>query len=343
MTTPDVSPASATSPTSPASAVTPEVSAASVSAAESRELINEIIARVGTVIDGKSEVITLAAVVLLAEGHLLVEDVPGVGKTVLARAFARAIGGRVSRIQFTPDLLPSDVTGVTTYHRDSSRFEFVPGPVFANIVIGDEINRASPKTQSALLECMAERQVTVDGVSHRLPTPFSVFATQNPIEMEGTFPLPEAQRDRFMARVSMGYPDRDSETALVAARARTNPLDQLSPVTTAEGFSRLVERVHDVFVADAVTAYAVEVVRSTRAHVQIRVGASPRASLHLVHAARALAFVSGRDFVIPEDVARLADAVLAHRLVLADRGADEVESSRLVAECLSLVPVPRGR
>ncbi|MGO2659540.1 AAA family ATPase [Mycetocola reblochoni] len=308
-----------------------------------RRIVGEVVSRVGTVVDGKDDVITLAAVVLLAEGHLLVEDVPGVGKTVLARAFAKAIGGRVSRIQFTPDLLPSDVTGVTTYHRDTSRFEFVPGPVFANIVIGDEINRASPKTQSALLECMAERQVTVDGTSHPLPRPFTVFATQNPIEMEGTFPLPEAQRDRFMARVSMGYPDVDSEAALVAARARRNPLDALEPVTDARQFALVVARVHEVFVADAVTRYAVDLVRATREHPEVRVGASPRATLHLVHAARALAFVSGRGFVVPEDVIGLADAVLAHRLVLADRGADEREALRIVAECRASVPVPRGR
>jgi MoxR-like ATPase len=267
------------------------------------------------VIEGKPEVAKLALVVLLAEGHLLIEDVPGVGKTMLAKTLARSIDCSVRRIQFTPDLLPSDVTGVSVFNQDSREFEFRPGGVFANIVVGDEINRASPKTQSALLECMEERQVTVDGSTYHLEAPFMVIATQNPIEMEGTYALPEAQRDRFMARVSMGYPVEAAEIAMLGSHTRTNPLDDLEPVTDAAEIRNLIAIVGDVYVSDAVQRYAVAIATATRRSPELMLGASPRATLHLVRAAKASAAIAGRDYVIPDDVQDLAGQVLAHRLL----------------------------
>jgi MoxR-like ATPase len=253
--------------------------------------------------------------VLLAEGHLLIEDVPGVGKTVLSKALARSIDLTVRRIQFTPDLLPSDVTGVSIFNQDTRQFEFRPGGVFANIVIGDEINRASPKTQSAMLECMEERQVTVDNQTFELESPFMVIATQNPLEMEGTYALPEAQRDRFMARVSMGYPVEAAEIAMLSARETHSPLDDLEPVTDAAEIRKLVAVVAGVHVSDAVQRYAVSLSTATRRSPELRLGASPRATLHLVRAAKAWAAISGRDYVIPDDVHDLAPTVLAHRLL----------------------------
>jgi MoxR-like ATPase len=267
------------------------------------------------VIEGKPEVARLALVVLLAEGHLLIEDVPGVGKTMLSKALARSIDCTVRRIQFTPDLLPSDVTGVSVFNQDSREFEFRPGGIFANIVVGDEINRASPKTQSALLECMEERQVTVDGTTYHLETPFMVIATQNPIEMEGTYALPEAQRDRFMARVSMGYPVESAEIAMLDSHTRTNPLDDLEPVTDAAEIRKLIGIVSDVYVSDAVQRYAVAIATATRKSPELMLGASPRATLHLVRAAKAAAAISGRDYVIPDDVQELAVQVLSHRML----------------------------
>jgi MoxR-like ATPase len=267
------------------------------------------------VIEGKPEVAKLALVVLLAEGHLLIEDVPGVGKTMLAKTLARSIDCSVRRVQFTPDLLPSDVTGVSVFNQDSREFEFRPGGVFANIVVGDEINRASPKTQSALLECMEERQVTVDGSTYHLEAPFMVIATQNPIEMEGTYALPEAQRDRFMARVSMGYPVEAAEIAMLGSHTRTNPLDDLEPVTDAAEIRKLIAIVGDVYVSDAVQRYAVAIATATRRSPELMLGASPRATLHLVRAAKASAAIAGRDYVIPDDVQDLAGQVLAHRLL----------------------------
>jgi MoxR-like ATPase len=272
-------------------------------------------ARIDKVIEGKPEVSRLALVVLLAEGHLLIEDVPGVGKTMLSKALARSIDCTVRRIQFTPDLLPSDVTGVSVFNQDTRQFEFRPGGVFANIVVGDEINRASPKTQSALLECMEERQVTVDGTTYHLEAPFMVIATQNPLEMEGTYALPEAQRDRFMARVSMGYPVEAAEIAMLSARETHSPLDDLEPVTDAAEIRKLVAVVAGVHVSDAVQRYAVSLSTATRRSPELRLGASPRATLHLVRAAKAWAAMSGRDYVIPDDVHDLASTVLAHRLL----------------------------
>jgi MoxR-like ATPase len=267
------------------------------------------------VIEGKPDVISTALVVLLAEGHLLIEDVPGVGKTMLSKALARTIDCTVRRIQFTPDLLPSDVTGVSIFNQDTREFEFRPGGVFANIVVGDEINRASPKTQSALLECMEERQVTVDGSTYLLDAPFMVVATQNPIEMEGTYALPEAQRDRFMARVSMGYPVEAAEIAMLDSHSRTNPLDDLEPVTDAATIAKLVDIVTRVHVAQPVQRYAVALTTATRRSPELLLGASPRATLHLVRAAKAVAAMDGRDYVVPDDVRALAAPVLAHRLL----------------------------
>ncbi|WP_032797258.1 AAA family ATPase, partial [Streptomyces sp. HCCB10043] len=244
------------------------------------------------VIEGKPEVVRLSLTVLLAEGHLLIEDVPGVGKTMLAKALARSIDCSVRRIQFTPDLLPSDITGVSIFDQQRRDFEFKPGAIFAQIVIGDEINRASPKTQSALLESMEERQVTIDGHSYELPDPFMVVATQNPVEMEGTYPLPEAQRDRFMARVSIGYPSPEAELQMLDVHGGLSPLDDLQPVAHAHDIVKLIEAVRTVHVADAVRRYAVELVAATRTHPDLRLGASPRATLHLLRAAKASAALS---------------------------------------------------
>nr|WP_240617117.1 MoxR family ATPase [Nocardioides speluncae] len=267
------------------------------------------------VIEGKSDVVSSALVVLLAEGHLLIEDVPGVGKTMLSKSLARSIDCTVRRIQFTPDLLPSDVTGVSVFNQDTRQFEFRPGGVFANIVVGDEINRASPKTQSALLECMEERQVTVDNTTYHLEAPFMVIATQNPIEMEGTYALPEAQRDRFMARVSMGYPVESSEIAMLSSHTGSNPLDDLEPVTDASEIRKLIQIVGQVYVSEPVQRYAVALTTATRRTQELALGASPRATLHLVRAAKAHAAIAGRDYVVPDDIHLLSRHVLAHRLL----------------------------
>ncbi|WP_370948274.1 AAA family ATPase [Amycolatopsis sp. cg5] len=310
---------------------------------ELHETARRIAANVERVLVGKPDVIRIAMVTLLAEGHLLVEDVPGVGKTSLAKALARSIDCTVSRIQFTPDLLPSDVTGVSIYNRQSGDFEFRPGPVFANIVVGDEINRASPKTQSALLECMEEHQVTVDTSTYHLDEPFMVIATQNPIEMEGTYALPEAQRDRFTARVSIGYPDLQAELSMVDEHAGHNPLKDLEPVSDRETIQRLIETVRGVHMSPEVRRYAVELAAATRQIPEIRLGASPRATLQLVRAARAQAALSGRDFVVPDDLHSVAVPVLAHRLVLTTEAhAARRSATDVVRSVLHRVPVPQG-
>lgn len=305
-----------------------------------------IISAVATVIDGKRSVIETAVTVLLAEGHLLMEDVPGVGKTMLARALARSVEATVSRIQFTPDLLPADITGVSIFDQAARAFEFKPGPVFANLVIGDEINRASPKTQSALLESMEERQVTVDGASYALPDPFTVIATQNPIEMEGTYALPEAQRDRFTARISMGYPDAAAEVAMLRTRETGSPLDDLAPVVSLERLRQMIAAVRSVFVSPAVEQYAVALAAATRADRELRLGASPRATLQWVRAAKARAALDGRDFVLPDDLDALAVPVLAHRLVPARAGAGGAvggeSATEVVERIVRATPVPLG-
>ncbi|MEN3264106.1 MAG: MoxR-like ATPase [Pseudonocardia sp.] len=285
--------------------------------ADIADLGGRIAANIQRVIVGKPEVVRVALVTLLAEGHLLVEDVPGVGKTSLAKALARSIDCSVSRVQFTPDLLPGDITGMSIYNRQTTEFEFRPGPVFANIVIADEINRASPKTQSALLECMAEHQVTVDAATYALASPFMVVATQNPIEMDGTYPLPEAQRDRFTTRVSVGYPDLAAELAMVDEHAASDPLETLRPVVDARLVRSVIEGVRRVHVSPEVRQYCVELVSTTRRLPELRLGASPRATLQLVRAARAQAALAGRGFVVPDDVQAVAVPVLAHRLLLA--------------------------
>ncbi|GAA4619131.1 MoxR family ATPase [Saccharopolyspora hordei] len=305
--------------------------------------IQRIAANVEQVLVGKPEVVRLALVTLLAEGHLLVEDVPGVGKTSLAKALARSIDCTVSRIQFTPDLLPSDITGVSVYNRRTESFEFRPGPVFANVVVGDEINRASPKTQSALLECMEERQVTVDGDTYPLSSPFMVIATQNPVEMEGTYALPEAQRDRFTTRVSIGYPDPKAELAMVDEHAGHDPLADLRPVADAAEVHGLVQAVRQVHVSTEVRRYAVDLVAGTRQLTELRLGASPRSTLQLVRAARAQAALAGRGFTIPDDVQAVAIPVLAHRLVLTSEArAARRSTTDLVRQLLDRTPVPRG-
>jgi MoxR-like ATPase len=303
-----------------------------------------IVGNIEQVIEGKTATVRLSLAVLLAEGHLLIEDVPGVGKTKLAKALARSIDCSVRRIQFTPDLLPSDVTGVSVYNQENREFEFKPGAVFSNLVVGDEINRASPKTQSAMLECMEEHQVTVDGVTYYLQTPFMVIATQNPIEMEGTYPLPEAQRDRFTARIAIGYPDAPAELAMLDAHGAHDPLDDLRPVADAAGVRSMIAAVRGIHVADAVKQYAVDLVTATRESTELRLGASPRATLHLLRTARAVAALEGRDYVLPDDLQTLAVPVLAHRIIpTAEAQLGRRTTDAIVADLVHRLPLPTDR
>lgn len=281
-----------------------------------RSVAERVSENVERVIVGKHREVELLIVALLCRGHVLLEDVPGVGKTVLAKAVAKSLGSSFKRIQFTPDLLPSDVTGVTIYSPQTGRFDFRPGPIMAQLVLADEINRATPKTQSALLEAMEESQVTVDGVTHRLPEPFIVLATENPIEYEGTFPLPEAQLDRFLLRMTMGYPGRDNELEMLTRQQHVHPLDALEAVVTVEELLAAQRAVHDVHVAEAIGAYIVLIVEGTRQHPDVLLGASPRGSLALYNSSRALAALGGRGFVTPDDVKSMAEAALYHRIIM---------------------------
>jgi MoxR-like ATPase len=300
-----------------------------------------IILNIEQVIEGKREEIRLGLAVLLSEGHLLIEDVPGVGKTKFAKALARSIDCTVRRLQFTPDLLPSDITGVSIFNRESRDFEFKPGPVFANIVVGDEINRASPKTQAALLECMEERQVTVDGITYALEAPFMVLATQNPLDMEGTYPLPEAQRDRFTARISMGYPNRTAEIAMLAEHAASDPLEELTSVSDSSEIRKLIDIVRAVHVADSIKGYAVDLAAATRRAGEVRLGASPRATLQLLRAAKAWAALHGRAYVIPDDLQFLLPQVIAHRLLLSpEAGARPRSAVELLTSIAAGVAIP---
>jgi MoxR-like ATPase len=306
-----------------------------------KQSFERIASNIDHTIQGKSEVVRLALIALLAEGHLLLEDVPGVGKTMLAKSLAKTLGCSWQRIQFTPDLLPSDVTGVNIWNDSESAFDFRPGAIFANIVLGDEINRASPKTQSALLECMEERQVTLDGTTRQLEEPFMVIATQNPIEHEGTYPLPESQLDRFMMRLSMGYPNRSSELEILDTHGSRELLEELQPVTDATEVAALVGMAREVYVAPSLKSYIVDITEASRAHPDVFLGASPRASLFLLRAARASAASQAREYVIPDDIKNLAVPVLAHRVLLAPEaqmrgsGAEEVLES-----LLNQVPIP---
>jgi MoxR-like ATPase len=308
---------------------------------EIKETVDRIRANVARVIVGKDEVIELCLVALLCEGHVLLEDVPGIGKTTLAKAIARSVGCTFKRIQFTPDLLPSDVTGILFFNQKTQEFEFRPGPLMAQIVLADEVNRATPRTQSALLEAMQERQMTVDVETMPLPRPFLVLATQNPIELEGTFPLPEAQIDRFLLRVALGYPTEADENEILVRYEREDPLETLQPVAQAADLLAIQEQVKTIHVEESVREYVVQVARATREHPAIELGASPRGTLSLYKTAQALAAIRGRTFVLPDDVKYLAPPVLTHRIIISPqtrlRGRRPEE---VMAEIVDTVPVP---
>lgn len=300
----------------------------------------KVVANVERVIVGKHAEVRLALVALLCRGHLLIEDVPGTGKTVLAKAIARSLGCTFRRIQFTPDLLPSDVTGLSIYNQKTQEFEFKPGPIMAQVVLADEINRATPKTQSALLECMEERQATIDGVTYRMPEPFLVIATQNPIEYEGTFALPEAQLDRFMLRIRLGYPQMLDEIVILDEQKRTHPLEELHEVCSVEELRELQAAVREVYVDPTVADYIVRLVNATRVHPDVYLGASPRGSIALYRAGQALAGLLGRDYVIPDDVKALAETALAHRLIIKTSATiHDVAAGQVVRELLETTPV----
>ncbi len=302
-----------------------------------------LIANVERVIVGKREAVELTVIGLLCQGHLLIEDVPGTGKTMLARSIARSLGCSFSRIQFTPDMLPSDVTGVSIYNQATRQFEFRRGPIMAQIVLADEINRATPKTQAALLEAMEERQVTVDGVTYPLPRPFMVLATQNPIEYEGTFPLPEAQLDRFFLRIRLGYPTAEDEIRILERQQFRHPIETLEQVATVEELEAAQEAVKGVYVAPALKRYIVDLVRRTREHSDLYLGASPRGSLTLYRAGQARAAIFGRDFVLPDDVKALALPALGHRLILGPAARmRDVAPEEILQDLLERVPVPGG-
>jgi MoxR-like ATPase len=313
----------------------------SLEAPETAALVQRIIANLRQVIHAPDETLEFSVLCLLSEGHLIIEDFPGVGKTTLAKALARSVDCSFSRLQFTPDLLPSDVTGVNVFNQRSNEFEFRPGPVFANVLLVDEINRASPKTQAALLECMQERQVTVDGVSYQLAPPFMVMATQNPIEYEGTYPLPEAELDRFTMRIDIGYPPLADEAKMLTENASETPLDRLECVASAQEVFGAIEAAKAVFVEESLNRYVVAVLRQTRTDSRLYLGASPRAGLALLRVAKARALVAGRDYVQPDDVKIVAPRVLAHRLILAPEARSAgVAAEELVADVIERTPVP---
>jgi MoxR-like ATPase len=310
-------------------------------ASRTAELADRVVANLQRVMHAPDETLQFSVLCLLAEGHLIIEDFPGVGKTSLAKALARSVDCAFSRLQFTPDLLPSDVTGVNVFNQRSNEFEFRPGPVFANILLVDEINRASPKTQAALLECMQERQVTIDGVSYVLPPPFMVMATQNPIEYEGTYPLPEAELDRFTMRIAIGYPPLSDEAQMLSEQATDTPLDRLECVASAQEVLDGIEDAKRVFVEESLTRYVVALLRQTRSDNRLYLGASPRAGIALLRVAKARAIVAGRDYVEPEDIKAVAPTVLAHRLILAPEARSAgLDAEDLVRSILERTPVP---
>ncbi len=309
-----------------------------------RELAQKIIENIEKVIVGKSRSVELGVIALMCEGHALIEDVPGVGKTMLARSIARSVGASFKRIQFTPDLLPTDVTGVSIYNQQTGEFEFREGPIIAQMVLADEVNRATPKTQSAMLEAMDERQVTVEGITHTVPSPFMVMATQNPVEYEGTFPLPEAQLDRFLLIISLGYPTIEEELEIIERQAMTHPIETLQPVATAQEVIDLQRAIRAIYVDDLVKEYIVNLTDATRSHADISLGASPRASLAMYRGGQAIALIRGRDFVLPDDVKDLAQPMLSHRMIVSPaarmRG---VSSPDVVETILEQTPVPGGQ
>lgn len=301
----------------------------------------KLIANIEQVIVGKREAVELTVISLLCQGHLLIEDVPGVGKTMLARSLATSLGCTLNRIQFTPDMLPSDVTGVSIFNQGTRQFEFRPGPIVAQMVLADEINRATPKTQAALLEAMQERQITVDGTTHALPEPFMVLATQNPIEYEGTFPLPEAQLDRFLLRIRLGYPSMEDEIRVLEGQQFEHPVEQLKEVGSVKELITAQDAVKQIFVADSIKRYLVSLTRQTRGQGEIYLGASPRGSLALYRASQARAALQGRDYVLPDDVKALAQSCLAHRIILGPSARlQEINAESLIDDLLDKVPVP---
>jgi MoxR-like ATPase len=309
-----------------------------------QKVASRISDNVGQVIVGKPEAVELTTVALMSEGHLLIEDVPGTGKTMLAKSVAKSLGCTFRRIQFTPDMLPSDVTGVSVFNQKTREFEFRPGPVLAQIVLTDEINRATPKTQSALLEAMEERQVTVDGVTYPMERPFLVLATQNPIEYEGTFPLPEAQLDRFMLRISLGYPDAEDEMKMLDQQQHTHPVTRIEQVVTAEELIGAQKQIREVYLDDLVKEYIVRLITSTRKHPDVYLGASPRGSIALYRTGQARAAMHGRDYVQPDDIKALAMATLAHRLIISPAARiKNVDPRSVIREILDSVPVPGAR
>jgi MoxR-like ATPase len=310
-------------------------------AAEAADLVDRVVANLALVVRAPVDTLRLPVLCLLGEGHALIEDFPGVGKTVLAKSLARSLDLSFSRIQFTPDLLPSDVTGVNVFDQRTGEFAFRPGPVFANVILVDEVNRASPKTQSSLLEAMQETQVTIDGQTHALARPFLVLATQNPVEYEGTYPLPEAQLDRFSVRMAIGYPPLSEEARMLVEQTSESPLDDLTPVARPDQVQRAVEAARDVFVEETVNRYVVALLRHTRANTRLALGASPRAGIALLRIAKARALAERRDFVLPQDVQAVAEPVLAHRLILAPEARSSgITAAEVVREAVTGTPTP---